>query len=82
MSKIRMSSRRIVEVLEIVANSGRGGLGACVDAGTDQFRLQCAEEALGHGAVPAISFSTHARDEANALEVGAVAFTRDGASAV
>ena len=56
--KVRSSSRRIVEVPDVDASGGRGGLVACVDAGTDPLG---AEEALWYGVVSATSFSTHAR---------------------
>ena len=62
-SKIPVTSRPIVERLDVVGNVGGCQISALVDSLLDAFLLQATEERLGNGVVPTITSSAHARFE-------------------
>jgi hypothetical protein len=62
-SEVAMTSRSIVEGIDVVSHFGDRELAVFVDLLLDSLLLEAAEEGLGDGIVPAIALSTHTRFE-------------------
>ena len=61
--EMAVTSRSIVEGIDVVSQVGNGELSVLVDLLLDAFLLQTAEEGLGDGVVPAIALPAHTRVE-------------------
>jgi hypothetical protein len=55
-SEMAVTSRSIVERIDVVSHIGNGELSVLVDLLLDAFLLQTAEKGLGDGIVPAMPF--------------------------
>ena len=62
-SEVAVTSRSIVEGIDVVSHIGDRELSILVDLLFDSFLLQAAEEGLGDGIVPAIALAAHTRLE-------------------
>jgi hypothetical protein len=62
-SEVAVTSRSIVEGIDVVSHIGDRELSVLVDLLLDSFLLQAAEEGLGNGIVPAIALPAHTRFE-------------------
>lgn len=60
-AEMTMATRAIVERLDIVGHVSDRKCPGLIDLLLDPLLLQAAEELLGHGIVPAIHFTAHAR---------------------
>jgi hypothetical protein len=60
-SEVAVTSRSIVEGIDVVSYFGDRELSVLVDLLFDSLLLEAAEEGLGDGVVPAIALSTHTR---------------------
>jgi len=77
-----MAPRRVEEAIDVVANGASPCRVVRVNRAANQLGFERTEEALRHRVVPAIAFSTHACDEAEALELGAIVGAGEWTSAV
>jgi hypothetical protein len=62
-SEVAVTSRSVVEGIEVVGHIGDRKLSVLVDLLLDSFFLQAAEEGLGDGVVPAVALPAHTRFE-------------------
>ena len=58
-AEMTVTSRPIVEALNVIGHVGDRQFSILVDLLLDPFFLQAAEERLGNGIVPAVPFTTH-----------------------
>jgi len=56
-----MASGSIVKHLDVIEDISSGKIACFIDAPLDSFFLQTTKERLGHGIIPTVSASTHAR---------------------